>query len=291
MIFIVCTIEPDVSQFIGASLLRRSLAANCAKPFDFRLTIIRRGTDETLLADLADSLGITVRLADSQYENRFLNKWPGLGAHKDLRGAKHIVCVDWDMLLVRRGSFPGPFPNAIAARPNPLDLYAARLAVLTRCIAGPPLIDANFHVPSSINGGLLIASGEQLRRCGEATIRYEALIESSTREWKFWEREQLALSLAVGEIGLRPLEPCWNVTWRAKVRPEKISVWHYSDGFELTMALKRCLHRPDYTLALLREMQSTRANPVAEFLRLYARLLDEPWFARLTELGTLRNAA
>jgi hypothetical protein len=291
MIFVVCTIEPDASQFIGALLLHRSLVANCSKPFDFRLTIVRRVSDETLLADLADSLGMTVRLAESDHQNRFLNKWPGLAAHKDLRGARHIVCLDWDMLLVRRGSFPGPFPNAIAARQNPADLYAARLASLKRRIAGPRLIESNFNVPSSINGGLLISSEDQLRRCGKATIRYENLIHSITRRWEFWEREQLALSLAVGEIGLHALDPSWNATNRAKVRSGKISLWHYSDGWEPTMRLKRCLHRPEYALALLRQIQKVRPHPVASCLRLYGRILDEPWFARLTELGTLRNAA
>jgi hypothetical protein len=291
MMFVVCTIEPEASQFIGASLLYRSLVANCSKPFDFRLTIVRRATDETLLADVADSLGITVRLAESEFENRFLNKWPGLDAHKDLRRAKHVACLDWDMLLVRRCSLPGPFPNAIAARPNPADLYAARLASLKRRIAGPPLIEPNFHVPSSINGGLLISSEERLRQCGQATMRYEALINSSTRGWEFWEREQLALSLAVGEIGLHPLDPAWNATQRASVRPEKISLWHYSDGWDLTFKLKRRLHQPEFALALLREIQSVRPKPIATYLQLYARILDEPWFARLRELGTLRNAA
>jgi hypothetical protein len=290
MMFAVCTIEPEASHFIGASLLYRSLVANCARPFEFRLTIIRRGSDEVLLADLADSLGITVRLAESKHPNRFLNKWPGLAAHKDLRGATHIACLDWDMMLMRRCSFPGPFQNAIGARPNPPDLYAGRLASLKRRIAEPPLIASNFQVPSSINGGLLIGSEEQLRHCGRATIRYQALIESSTRNWDFWEREQLALSLAVGEIGLHPLDPSWNATQRAPVGPGKISLWHYSDGCELTFRLKRCLHRPEYALALLRQIQSTRPDPVATYLHFYARILDEPWLARLTEIGTLRNA-
>jgi len=66
-------------------------------------------------------------------------------------------------------------------------------------------------------------------------------------------------------------------------------LWHYSDGWEPTMRLKRCLHRPEYALALLRQVQSDRPNPVAIFLQLYGRILDEPWFARLTELGMLRN--
>ena len=291
MIFIVCTIEPDASQFVGASLLHRSLVRSCARPFDFRLTIIRRGSHETFLADIASSLGITVRLAGSEHHNRFLNKWPGLDAHKDLRGAKHVVCLDWDMVLVHRDSFPGPFSNAIGARPNPTDLYAHRLASLKERVAAPPLIQPDFHVPSSINGGLLIATDQRLRQCGEATVRYENLLHASTRGWEYWEREQLALSLAVGETGLRPLDPRWNATWRTSVRPEKVSLWHYSDGCELTMALKRCLHRPEFALALLREIQSTWPHPVAVFLRLYAQILDEPWFRQLTNLGKLRNAA
>jgi hypothetical protein len=291
MTFVVCTIEPDASQFIGAILLHRSLVANGAKPFDFRLTIVRRGSDETLLADLADSFGIKVRLTESHFQNPFLNKWPGLAAHKDLRGAKHVVCLDWDMLLVRRGSFLAPNPNAITARPNPRDLYAARLATLKRRIAGPPLIEPNFHVPSSINGGLLIASERQLRRCGRATIRYEELIGSSTQNWDPWEREQLALSLAVGEIGLHPLDPSWNATHRADVRPERIFLWHYNDGWQPTYRLKRCLQMSADALASLREIQRTRPNPVAVFLQHYARILDEPWFQRLAELGTLRKVA
>ena len=291
MMFVVCTIEPDASQFIGATLLHRSLVANCAKPFDFRLTIVRRGSGETLLADLADSLGIAVRLAESDHANGFLNKWLGLDAHVDLRDAKHVACLDWDMLLARRCSLPGPFPKAIAARPNPRILYAARLASLKRRIADPPLIESNFHVPSSINGGVLISSEEKLRQCGQATIRYENLIHSSTKDWELWEREQLALSLAVGEMGLHPLEPSWNATHRAEVRPEKIFLWHYNDGWEPTYQLKRCLHQPEQALALLRQIQSTRPEPVALFLQLYSRLLDEPWFAQLTKLGTLRGAA
>ena len=288
---VVCTIEPDASQFIGATLLHRSLIANCAKPFDFRLTIVRRGSDEILLADLADSLGIKVRLAHTDHANGFLNKWPGLDAHKDLRGAKHIACLDWDMLLVRRCSFPGTFSNAIGARPNPTDLYATRLAVLKQRIAKPPLIEPNFHVPSSINGGVLIATEEQLRQCGQATIRYETHIHSATGNWELWEREQLALSLAVGEIGLHPLDPSWNATHRADVRPDKISLWHYNDGWDLTYRLKRCLHVPADALALLREIQNPRPKAVTAYLQLYARVLDEPWFPRLTELGLSRSAA
>ena len=291
MIFIVCTIEPEASQFIGATLLHRSLAANCAKPFDFRLTIIRRGSHETFLADLADSLGIKVRLAQTGHANGYLNKWPGLGAHADLRGARHVACLDWDMLLIRRCSFPAPFPNSISARPNPPDLYAGRLAALKKRIAGPPLIESNLHVPSSINGGVLIGSETQLRQCGQATIRYENVIRSSGGKWELWEREQLALSLAVGEIGLRPLEPAWNATQRAAVRREKICLWHYSDGWPLSWRLKRCLHRPVDALALLREMETTRSDPVAVFLQFYGRILDESWFPRLTELGALHSAA
>jgi hypothetical protein len=291
MISIVCTIEPEAGQLIGAALLHRSLVANHTKAFDFRLTIVRRGSDETLLADLADSLGIKVRFAQSGHSNGFLNKWPGLGAHTDLRGAKHVVCLDWDMLLVRRCSLPAPFPNSISARPNPPDLYAARLAALKKRIAGPPLIQSDFHVSSSINGGVLIGSEKQLRQCGQATIRYENLIRSSGGKWELWEREQLALSLAVGEIGLRPLEPAWNATQRAAVPPQKICLWHYNDGWNLSWRLKRCLHRPVDALALLREMKTTRPGPVAAFLQFYGRILDEPWFLRLTELGALRGAA
>ena len=288
---VVCTIEPEASQFIGATLLHRSLIANGTKPFDFRLTIIRRASDETLLADLADSLGIKVRLAESEFQNRFLNKWPGLEAHEDLRGARHVACLDWDTLLVRRCSFPGPFPNAIGARPNPPDLYATRLAALKQRIAEPPLIESNFHVPSSINGGVLIATETQLRQCGQATIRYEHRIRTATESWELWEREQLALSLAVGEIGLHPLDPSWNATQRADVRPDRISLWHYNDGWDLTLRLKRCLHVPEYALALLREIQMTRPQAVAACLHFYARILDEAWFPRLTELGMLRNAS
>jgi hypothetical protein len=291
MTFFVCTIEPDPSHFIGAVLLHRSLVANCGKPFDFRLTLIRRGSDDALFADLADSLGIKVRLAESHFQNPFLNKWPGLAAHKDIRGAKHVVCLDWDMLLVRPGAFSAPFPNAITARPNPRDMYAARLAALKRRIAEPPLIDSNFHVPSSINGGLLIGSEEQLRRCGQSTIRYEELIGSSTQNWDLWEREQLALSLAVGEIGLHPLDPSWNATHRAEVRPEKIFLWHYNDGWQPTFRLKRCLQTPPDALARLREIQVIRPKPVAVFLQHYGRILEEPWFQRLSEPKTLRNVA
>jgi hypothetical protein len=291
MISIVCTIEPEARQFIGATLLRSSLVANCAKPFDFRLTIIRRGSDETLLADLADSLGIKVRLAHADHPNGFLNKWPGLAAHTDLRAAKHVACLDWDMLLVRRCSFPEPFLGSISARPNPPDLYAARLAALKQRMAGPPLIQSNFHVPSSINGGVLIGSEKQLRQCGQATIRYENLIGSYAGNWELWEREQLALSLAVGEIGLRPLEPAWNATQRAAVPPKEICLWHYNDGWNLSWRLKRCLHRPVDALALLREMRTTHPGLVAVFLQFYARILDEPWFMRMTELGASRSAA
>jgi hypothetical protein len=291
MIAIVCTIEPEPNQFIGATLLHRSLVANCAKPFDFRLTIVRRGSDETLLANLAASLGIKVRLAQTAHSNGFLNKWPGLGAHTNLRGARQVACLDWDLLLVRRCSFPEPFPNSISARPNPPDLYAARLAALKKRIAEPPLIQSNFHVPSSINGGVLLGSEKDLRECGRATIRYEKLIRASTRNWELWEREQLALSLAVGEIGLRPLESAWNATRRVAVRSERICLWHYSDGWNLSLRLKRCLHRPVDALALLREMQARHPGPVAVFLQFYARILDEPWFLRMTELGALRSAA
>jgi len=288
MICIVCTIEPQAPQFIGAALLHRSLVANCVKPFDFRLTIIRRGSDETFLADLADSIGIKVRLARTDHSNGFLNKWPGLAAHTDLRGAKHVACLDWDILLVRRCSFPEPFHDSISARPNPPDLYAARLAALKRRIAGPPLIQSNFHVPSSINGGVLIGSEKQLRQCGQATIRYENLI-ACAGNWELWEREQLALSLAVGEIGLRLLDPAWNATQRSELPEKAICLWHYSDAWNLSLRLKRCLHRPADALALLREMRAVRPALVGVFLQFYAHILDEPWFMKMTDLSALHS--
>ena len=92
-------------------------------------------------------------------------------------------------------------------------------------------------------------------------------------------------------MGLHPLDPAWNATQRAEVRPDKISLWHYNDGWEPTFQLKRCLHLPEQALALLRQIQGTRPEPVATYLQFYARILDEPWFAQLTKLGTLRSAA
>lgn len=288
MTFVVATIEPEPSAFIGACLLYRSLLQNSTGLVSFRLSIIRRGSHESELASLAAALGISVRLAASDHRNGFLNKWPGLAAHRDLRGAAHVVCLDWDALLLRRASLPGPFGSRIGARQNPTDLYARRLGALSQPIAGPPLVGRDFHVPSSINGGVLIGAEDQLRQCGEITIRYEGHLSGSGPNWELWEREQLALSLAVGELGLHPIDPRWNTTRRSNVPPAAIVLWHYSDGWPPTLRLKRCLHRPEYATALLREIQMELPEPASIFLRFYSQILDEPWFGQVAELGMAR---
>ena len=47
MTTVVCVIEPEGSQFIGAYLLQQSLAENAPIPYDFRLTILLRRSLET----------------------------------------------------------------------------------------------------------------------------------------------------------------------------------------------------------------------------------------------------
>lgn len=278
---VVSVIEADVGQFIGALMLWRSLRQSLT-PVIFRLCIVNRETDASGLLETCRVLGLEATGANPHHLNPFLNKWLALDAFTSLVEAPHLLLLDWDTVLCTPCTFPGPFKAAIAARRNPPGMYSDILNGAATPLPRTPAIRWG-RVRSSINGGVLIGSGKNLSVCAQKTIAWVAEITKRVPAAPAWKVEQLALSMAVGEVGLTALDNRWNVTpqFESKVNDSDVHLWHYNDGVEASYALKRCLCRPAQVQVQLLQLSVRWPRSAALFSRLYEEVIGMDPVARI----------
>jgi hypothetical protein len=270
---VVSVIEPDVNQLIGALVLQRSLARS-PTPTTYRLVVVDRGPQASALLDACAAVGLQAMGASPQHANPFLNKWLIFGAFPDLLEQPHVLLLDWDIVLVGARELPGPVASGIAARPNRSGMYRQLIRELAEPLPRTRSI-VLARVRSSINGGVLIGSGASLRRCGLKTIDWFGEVERRSPEAPVWEADQLALSIAAGEVGLSSPGKEWNVTPQpsSEVADKDVCFWHYNDGVEATRLLKRCLDEPGRAHEQLARVAGRWPTAVAVFSELYAEVL------------------
>jgi hypothetical protein len=282
---IVSVIEPDAGQLVGAVMLWLSLGQS-PTPHVYRLCIVERSPRAAELLEACSELGLSAGSAASRHANPFLNKWLIFDAFSGLREAGQVALLDWDMLLCAQSPLPGPGGAAIAARRNRSGMYRDLLASTVEPLPRSPALLWG-RVRSSINGGVLVGSGASLQEVAERTTSWFAEISRRVPAEPVWKQDQLAVSIAVGEVGLTPLDRRWNVTPQShsSVADRDVCLWHYNDGVEATRQLKRCLRDPARARQQLSHLAARWPRTVAAFSARYDEALALGPLRRLLQRG------
>lgn len=251
--------------------MQRLSIADAQPSASWRLTIVDRGEKTEAICRAADRAGIPARVAKPVGDNPFFNKWLFLQAWPDLAESTLVIYLDWDIVQVRFAPLPDISPGAVACRRNPADLYAFQIRQLSGA-PDCPWATAEGLVRSSVNGGVIMADLATLRATAEITHRYLQHPRLQAAISAIWAREQIALSLAVGEIGLIPLDDAWNVTPLSDIGDGNAIYWHYNDSHEATRALKSRLLDPDQVRAHCRRIPARHHQAISKFMELHDRV-------------------
>jgi hypothetical protein len=223
---------------------------------------------------LSERLGLECATLPPRSDNRYFNRWLCLDAFPSLRDAASVALLDWDIIQTSDLMLPAPVAGKVGCRPNPPFLYqrlvAALGAVLPRGLAG-----ADGSLASSVNSGVILADGPTLARVAGASEAWDARLRGLLPGCAEWEREQLVTSVAVGEVGLAPLAPEWNVTPTSPVDDASTHLWHYNDGHPAAYRLKRNLARPEVVAACCRELAAAWPRSVIVFEALHTEVLGQ----------------
>ena len=266
---VATVIEPSIEQLIGALVLRQSLHSS-PTPVEFRLCIVQRNAGISPLIEACKELGLSAVPSSPRYNNPFLNKWLIFDAFTDLRDEPHLLLADWDTVLCAPCPLPGPYGSGIAARRNPKGMYRDLIGRALKPLPSTSTVYRGW-VWTSINGGILAGVGKVLFKCAEKTASWVDTLEKCLPDAPHWKIEQLALSIAVGELGLVPLDKCWNVTpqFNSKVADKDVCLWHYNDGVEASYMLKRSLACPERVAKPLGQLAKRWPRSVDLFHGLY----------------------
>jgi hypothetical protein len=274
---VVSVIEPDLNHLLGAYLQSLSLRAHPA-PIAYRLVVVARSRGiPQRIARWARDLGICCELRPARSDNPYFNRWLALEAFEELRGASHVALLDWDILYAPGPRLPGPVDGLVCGRRNPPGMYRRLLPALRGALP-PALASGDGDLASSVNGGVLVASGPALARVAEKSSEWAARLLDGLAACEPWEREQLVTSVAVGEVGLAPLEERWNVTPLSPVADDQVALWHYNDGLDASRKLKRNLLRPGFVEATCRGLAGRWPGAIGRFEALYAEACRQRLF-------------
>jgi hypothetical protein len=262
------TIEARLPQFIGAVVQFLSFR-QCVTRVASRLCVVEREPHAaTSFANAAAACGIHALIAQPNTLNPYLNKWSALDeGHSN--GDAPAMLLDWDVINSQCGELPA-YNGAIRARANPPDLYRDLIAIspTARDLAG------DRDIPSSINGGVLMATASKLFACGTRTKSLVNALQPELREFPAWKAEQFALSIAVDELGRERLPNRWNVTPVSPVPDEEVAFFHYNDSVETTRRLKQHLHDPAVVSACLHDLEKRWPEQARRLARLHADAID-----------------
>lgn len=274
---VVNVIETRVNQLLAVVIQVRSLQQQ-GLTFEHSLFVIDRDTNSTLpFLKLADRLSFHCRPATPVGKNPFLNKWAFWDQAPELLHVENIALLDWDIAMVSPACWPEIQPTGVHARANPVEMYRAT------CLANPHLlaeraVEESGDVPTSINAGMLFASGGELHRYAQAHLRVYERIGNRHHEMPDWEREQLAASIALCEVGWNRLPDAWNVTPHSPVDDSDVIAWHYNDGHDATRRLKQSLLSTERVADCCRELQSRWNLTLKSFKDVYDDAITEPAF-------------
>jgi glycosyltransferase involved in cell wall biosynthesis len=280
---LVCTIEPHLTQAIGAAL--QWLSLRTVPQCRYLVRIVDGDLPEQRgLAALLRELGVPHRSLSVSSRNRYLNKWTALAP--DFLGATVAAVIDWDIINVSAVALPEPVGRTLSARKNPDAGYAefaTRLRDLApQCWDGPLL-------RSAINSGFVLAAPAVLAQMADRTIELVAELEKRGLGDPPWQVEQLAASLAAGEAGLTALGDEWNVTPQSPVPDRAVRLWHFNDALAATRTIKRNLGSPEVVLEALAELESSWPTAVHRFRQLYNEVMNGVQLPRLRRRASRRT--
>lgn len=264
---VACVIEPEVSQLIGAAVQRWSVI-DSGLADSWHLTVVNRGDATRRIVSAAERAGISVRTAEPDHVNAYSNKWLFLQAWPELSEQSLVLCLDWDIVQVREARVPEVPEGNVGCRRNPPDMYAE----VIRGLHGRPgcsWANGDGRISTSVNGGVIVGTQAVLARMCGLVGRYLRSDVFQRMKHHAWAREQLALSVAAGDIGLVPLGDEWNVTPLSPVPAEHTVFWHYNDGHPVSRRLKQSLADPVQVRELCMQLPDTHRRSVNRFLQLY----------------------
>jgi hypothetical protein len=265
---VVSVIEPDINQLLGSYILYLSLRSHPAL-VDYHLVLVDRSAKvASQMVRWARDRGLRCESRPPRSDNPYFNRWLFLDAFESLRAAPHVVLLDWDITYIPDARLPDAVDGSVRGRLNPPWLYQRHVRAL-RGTLPPGVVSDGGDLSSSVNSGVLISSGAALARVAERSNAWAGQILRDGPPIEPWAREQLITSIAVGEVGLSPLDERWNVTPLSPVDDAATCLWHYNDSTHATRRLKRNLVRPKLVEEICRELSGRWPRTIACFQELY----------------------
>ncbi len=241
---VVCIIEPNIMQSIGASMLFESLKNSFLDNSFFRLYIVNNGECvDNLVAQIKSNLEFEVLVIKPNKNNPYLNK---LQFTEDSFLADYdILLLDWDLLHNNTINLHLPCcrKDELFARSNPTKLYDDIIDLLVKSEPREISDLPSFNTNMSINTGVMLGHFEVFKYMKERALELlkNKYIIKITEKWK---QEQFVISLITQELKLSNFENNWNYTLQSPEIPEEdVLFWHYNDGDTRTFNLKRNLTR------------------------------------------------
>jgi hypothetical protein len=268
---VICTIEPQYAQVIGACMQFISLQETNPAP-DYLLRIIDGEKAENApIAALARVAAIPTRSTERHAANRFLNKWHQLPELlQDISGP--VLLLDWDVLNSKQTQLPNCPSDKISARLNPRRFFSNMPEGVVSI--GPQFWEGT-DLPCSINSGVVIGPAELIAKAAHRVLELGPLIAQLAPESPDWQREKLAASIAFGELGLTPLGEEWNVTAFSGIPDAQVRFWHFHSGHDVTRKMKQSLHRPAELRVIVQGLSPRWTRQQEVFLGLYEAALQK----------------
>jgi hypothetical protein len=269
LVHFVNVIETDLNQVLGSYLQFLSLAAHPA-PWTYHLVIVDRSPAVTAhFLHWAEALGMSCRARPAASAvTPYMNRWLFLEAFPELLAAEHVAFVDWDVIYVGPDTAPQAPAGQVLCRRNPPGMYRH---LIRRLPPGIPdaLLSRELDLFSSVNAGVVIGSGEILAECAARNRHWVQFVFEGLSAGHLTDKDQLAFSIAVGEVGWSRLADPWNVTPLSPVADGDVQLWHYNNSVQAMMRLKRELLQPASVAAICQEFAAAWPRAMRTFLALY----------------------
>jgi hypothetical protein len=163
----------------------------------------------------------------------------------------------------------------VLCRRNPLDMYRA-LVRDAQGVLPRTLISDELDLLSSVNAGVVIASGRVMQRLAEVNFHWVDRIFKALDFGHLTDKDQMAFSVAVGQVGLALLDNSWNVTPLSPVADADVDLWHYNNSVHDMVELKRQMLRPAVVRRTIDKFRGQWPRTMRTFEHLYAEATSAP---------------
>ncbi|MEM6689980.1 MAG: hypothetical protein AAF664_11175, partial [Planctomycetota bacterium] len=271
---LVSVIEPSAENLVGAWMQWNSLKDD-ASVSGQTLGVVARNSQETAdILAFSSQLQMRAMSCIPHLSNPFMNRWSIFDADPELLDRPSLLLADWDVIRTASDGNQEPWPvvaeDRLGARKNPTFLYQSLASTIRDYHLDAP-VDLHGNLAESINGGVMLASGETTTRVREKHRLWFSRVSAITSP-QAWQLEQCTLSMAAAEVGVHPLPNQWNSTAASNEKDARIQLFHYNDGDERTRRLKRGLLRSGYVTSILDDLAVQFPKTVDEFRRIYEKV-------------------